>query len=39
MFLRLYGEYERVSSIPDSFSTWICWDLAMDLHNSAYCAF
>jgi hypothetical protein len=39
MYLKLYGKYERESSISDSFSTWICWDLAMDLHCSAYHAF
>jgi len=39
MYLKLYGEYERVSSISDSFSTCICWDLAVHLHSTAYHAF
>jgi hypothetical protein len=39
MYLKLCGGFERASSISDSFSTCICWDLAMDLHSSAYHAF
>ena len=31
MYLKFYEKYERASGISDSFSTWICWDLAMDL--------
>jgi hypothetical protein len=36
MHVKLYREYERVSSISDSFSTCICWDLAVHLHSTAY---
>ena len=39
MYLKLCGGFERASSISDSFSTCISWDLAMDLHSSAYHAF
>jgi len=39
MHVKFYRAYERASSISDSFSTWICWDLAMYLHSTAAHAF